>query len=338
MNQAFSARTEHPGFRRLVLFTAIVTFMMIVIGAITRVSESGMGCGIYWPSCNGLLVPEFVNTAVVIEYGHRLFALLVGVFALATLVQAVRLYKDTPRVLYPVILGFVLYFVQSGLGALTVRLSNEWLSVLIHLANSMLLLACYLVAWVNVRSAADVEAQAENDEQRGTLPLTEVIGASVLAYSVALVGAVVAGNNAAYACGTSWPLCFGAVWPSAQGPLQTLNMTHRLIAGGLGIVLLTLAVQVWRSRASALTRSAIAFSCVMYLMQAALGALVIFSAANPDAVKVITRSLHVTFAAATWSAMVILSGVTWLQQSYRKQSHSPVQPQSSTARSATIFN
>ncbi len=68
---------------QLALGAAIVTLLMIVIGAITRVSESGMGCGTYWLSCNGHIVPEFKDAATVIEFGHRVFALLVGIFALA---------------------------------------------------------------------------------------------------------------------------------------------------------------------------------------------------------------------------------------------------------------
>ena len=321
---------DNRGFARLVAAAAIVTFLMIVIGAITRVSEFGMGCGTYWPSCNGRIIPSFQDAATVIEFGHRLFALFVGIFALAAVVQGWRRYRNVPRVFYPVVLGFVLYFVQSGLGAVTVWLSNEWLTVLIHLANSMLLLACYLVAWVNVRSYSDTEAEVES---RGALPISEVLGATVLAYAVALLGAMVAGNNATKAC-VGWPLCLGDVWSSAQGPLQMLNMTHRLVAGGLGIVLLLLAIQAWRGKANLITRMALAWAFGMYLLQAALGALVVII--DDRDMLTAARSLHVMFAAATWSAMIVLSGVTWLQQSYRNKSSRPAP--SITARSATISN
>ncbi len=313
------------GFARLLLAAAIVTFLMIVIGAITRVSESGMGCGTDWPQCNGKIIPEFANAAVAIEYGHRLFALLVGGFALAAMVQAWRRYRTTPRVLFPVALALVLYFVQSGLGAVTVWLSNQWLSVLIHLANSMLLLACYLVAWVNVRATA-----AEDDLSADRLPFAEVLGATVLSYIVVLIGAMVAGNYATKAC-VGWPLCMGEVWPVRQGPLQLLNMIHRLTAGGLGIILLLLVIQSLRSRTSAMTRGALAAAFGLYILQAALGALVVL--VDGREALTLLRSLHVTFAAATWSAMIVLSGVTWLQISYKNKSNNPLQ--SVTARSVT---
>src|SRR5260221_13957948 len=101
-----SESAKNRTYTRLALAAAIVTFLMIVIGAITRVSESGMGCGTYWPSCNGHIVPEFKDTATVIEFGHRLFALLVGLFALAVVVRAWRQHRHEPRLFVPAALGF----------------------------------------------------------------------------------------------------------------------------------------------------------------------------------------------------------------------------------------
>src|SRR3954451_23805720 len=103
MNRLAKARSwfSELRFDQLALGAAVVTFLMIVIGAITRVSESGMGCGTYWPSCNGHLVPEFKDTATIIEFGHRLFALLVGLFALAVVIQGWRKHRDNPRIFVP---------------------------------------------------------------------------------------------------------------------------------------------------------------------------------------------------------------------------------------------
>src|SRR5262245_55927570 len=89
-------------FERLVLAAAIVTFLMIIIGAITRVTESGMGCGTDWPHCNGKIIPEFQNIETVIEFGHRVFALLVGAFALLAFVTARRYHRQQTRVVLPI--------------------------------------------------------------------------------------------------------------------------------------------------------------------------------------------------------------------------------------------
>ncbi len=302
-SQSDQGFTADRGFARLVLYAAIVTLLMIVIGAITRVSESGMGCGTYWPDCNGRLIPEFKDAATIIEFGHRLFALLVGLFALAVIVQAWRRHRYDPSLMIPSALGFVLYFVQSGLGAITVRLNNQWVSVLLHLGNSMLLLACYLIAWVNARRLGA-------DDSAPRLPLAELLATTALTFVVALVGAAVAGNSATKAC-VGWPLCAGQVWPAEQGPLQLLNMLHRIVAGSLGLLLILLVIQSLRG--GPMMRRVLWAALALYLAQAALGALVVL--VNGREILVVVRSLHVVFAAATWSVMVIASSIAWLQQS-----------------------
>jgi heme A synthase len=291
-------------FARLALWTAIMTLLMIIIGAITRVSESGMGCGTYWPDCNGRLIPEFNDIHTVIEFGHRLFAPVVGLFALAVLVQAWRRHRHDPLVLVPAVLGFVLYFVQAGLGQVTVITSNQWVSVLLHLGNSMLLLACYLVAWANARRLG-----ASDDAPR--LPLSELLPTTALTLVVALVGAAVAGNNATKAC-VGWPLCAGQIWPAEQGPLQLLNMLHRIAAGSLGLMLVLMLIQTMRGGGGQTMRRVLWSAIALYVGQAALGALVVL--VNGREMLVIVRSLHVVFAAATWSIMVIASTVSWLQR------------------------
>jgi heme A synthase len=289
---------------RLALGAVIATLLMIVIGAITRVTDSGMGCGTHWPLCNGHIVPEFGSMAVAIEYGHRLFALLVGLFSVAVLVQAWRHNRSETRVLYPAIAAIVLYFVQSGLGAITVILYNQWVSVLLHLGNSMLLLAAFLVVWVKARKLGEGKGPAN-------LPLIELLLTTLLSMIVALVGASVAGNNAAKAC-VGWPLCAGQIWPVDQGPLQMLNMLHRLAAGSLGIMLILLMIQAARNGANSTLRRALFIAFGIYLLQAALGALVVLI--NTPELLGTVRALHVLFAASTWSVMIIASSIGWSQQ------------------------
>jgi cytochrome c oxidase assembly protein subunit 15 len=227
----------------------------------------------------------------------------VAIAALALLVQAIRRHRDEPALLYPAVLGLVLYLVQSGLGAITVKLNNEWLSVLLHLGNSMLLLACYIVAWVNSR-------REELNQGHSSLTMPEILLTTALAFGVVLVGAAVAGNGATKAC-VGWPLCAGEIWPSAQGPLQMLNMAHRLIAGLLGVLLLIMLFRVRTGNNLAL-RNTLYAAAGLYLLQAGIGAAVVMGN-NRDGL-VVAQSLHVTFAAATWSVMVLASGILWLQQ------------------------
>ena len=44
-------------FRKLTLFTAIVTYALVVLGGIVRVTGSGLGCP-DWPLCYGQPLPS----------------------------------------------------------------------------------------------------------------------------------------------------------------------------------------------------------------------------------------------------------------------------------------
>lgn len=318
-------------FLRMTLGAVATTFLMIVIGAVTRVTESGYGCGPYWPSCNGLLIPEFENIAVVIEYGHRVFALIVGVFAVSVGVMAWRNYRAEPLIFTPAMLGFVLFFVQSAIGALTVVIythAAHWISVMIHLGNSMFLLAAFIVAYINAKRL--LLPQVASRTPRFYIPPLQLALATTLSFMVAMVGAAVAGQNATKAC-IGYPLCGGELFPFSQGAPQMVHMLHRLIAGALGVLLL---MMLWQARAdiSLALRRALQSAFAIYFAQAVLGATIVLI--DDRDWLVMARSLHVFFAAATWAAMIAASTQAWLQRLPRDRAI--LSQESGAARSATM--
>src|SRR4029453_3783888 len=81
--------------RRLVLATGLGTFVLIIVGGVVRVSDSGLGCGPGgsgfhgWPFCNGRGVPNGdINT--IVEYTHRALAGAVSIMILVLVVMAWR--------------------------------------------------------------------------------------------------------------------------------------------------------------------------------------------------------------------------------------------------------
>ncbi len=321
-------------FLRLTLGAVAATFLMIVIGAVTRVTESGYGCGPYWPSCNGLLIPEFENVAVVIEYGHRLFALIVGFFAVGVGVMAWRKYRAQPLIFVPAVLGLVLFFVQSAIGALTVVIYTQaahWISVMIHLGNSMFLLAAFVVTYINGRRLLLPHQQGRTPHFY--IPPLQLALAAALSFMVAMVGAAVAGQNATKAC-IGYPLCGGEVFPFSQGAPQMVHMLHRLIAGALGVLLV---MMLWQARIdiNLALRRALQVAFGIYLAQAVLGAMIVLI--DDRDWLVMARSLHVFFAAATWAAMIAASTYAWLQR-LPKNLTIQSQPLSGAAHSVTTSN
>lgn len=79
--------------KRLAKFTIGVTawtILVIVWGAVTRLTFSGDGCGVHWPLCNGALVPFGQPNEAWIEWFHRLTSGLVGPMVLAVIVWCYR--------------------------------------------------------------------------------------------------------------------------------------------------------------------------------------------------------------------------------------------------------
>ena len=81
--------------RRLALATIVATFVLVIVGGIVRVSDSGLGCGPAgsgfhgWPFCNGDVVPG-VDLNSIVEYTHRAVAGIVGLMMVALAVLAWR--------------------------------------------------------------------------------------------------------------------------------------------------------------------------------------------------------------------------------------------------------
>ncbi len=197
-------------FSSLAIATALLTIGLIVFGAVVRVTDSGLGCGNQWPLCNGTIFPPLDNLTAWIEWLHRLFALLIGAFGLATLVVAIRAYRHENRIaLWATVAAALLYVVQSALGAIVVVLDLPPTSVTLHLGTAMLLLAALLTA-----ALASVYRPARRYARDRFTTLAYIVTA--LAFVIILTGALVRGSGATLAC-VDYPLCNGEIFPTGQG-------------------------------------------------------------------------------------------------------------------------
>lgn len=286
-------------FSALALTTALSTLGLIVFGAIVRVSDSGLGCGDSWPLCNGTIFPPLDNLTAWIEWLHRLFAALIGVMGLVTLFTAWRAYRSNAMIFRAVVAAAFLFLFQSALGALVVIFELPPTMVALHLGTAMLLLASLLVAVVGAKVRPGVRYAADQ-----VTTLTYITTA--LSLVIILTGALVRGSGATLAC-VDWPLCNGEILPANQGQLAMIHMIHRFAVVGLGVALLLLVWQVYQARDGAQTRTFAVFALLMYLAQAAVGALFVLTSAAP-----VWGAAHVGLAAATWAALVVLSVIEYV--------------------------
>lgn len=280
------------------LSTAALTWGLIVFGAVVRVTESGLGCGTDWPLCNGMIFPPLDNVTAWIEWLHRLFALLIGCFGLATLAVAWRRYRRVNRrVLNMTVLAAGLFIVQSGLGAIVVFLELPPTFVTLHLGVAMLLLAALLGA------AAQAWRQPSPVDRADSVPLLASVNAA-MAFVVILTGALVRGSGATLAC-TTWPLCDGgAILPFEQSQLAVINMIHRLSAAAMSVTLAILVRQVYHKRRQRLIRRLVLGAALAQALQIGVGALFVISAAGRA-----WGAAHVGLAAAVWALLVTLAAI-----------------------------
>ena len=278
------------------LATAALTFGLTVFGAIVRVTESGLGCGNDWPLCNGTVFPPLSNVAAWIEWLHRLFAALIGLFGLVTLAVAWRRYRIRDRHVWRMTVSAALLFaLQSALGAIVVFLDLPPTFVTLHLGVAMLLLGALLAAAVMAWYQPRLSGHARSSISLGALN-------AAFALLIILTGALVRGSGATLAC-TEWPLCDGgAVLPIEQGVLAVIHMIHRLSVAAMGLSLLLLVRQAFQNQAQKLVwQLALAAGCT-YLLQIGAGAIFVISAAGR-----FWGAVHVGLAAAVWGILVVVA-------------------------------
>ena len=283
------SRPGYNFFQKLNWVLVFMTFDLIVFGAFTRLTDSGLGCP-DWPGCYGTsnpwhalgeislaeaAMPSGPVTVIKawIEMIHRYLAMTVGALILIQVVLAwtkVKILGKAPLVGSLGLLALVC--VQGAFGAWTVTLKLQPIIVTTHLMLALVLLAC-LTAYAQHLW----QKQSSFAQQLNVKPLSAkllLLAAAVLATQIFL-GAWVSTNYAVLAC-PDFPTCMGLFWPetawqegfslwralgmNAQGEfispvaLQTIHWVHRVFAILVLIVLGSFAFSALKVSHPALLR------------------------------------------------------------------------------------
>ncbi len=286
-------------YRRLTLANALAIWGLIVLGGLVRVSGSGTGCGESWPLCKGHWFPG-LDYHELIEWNHRLFAVLVGWLLAATVISTLLWYRRPRRLLVLGLLAPLSYLAQAVLGAITVILHLDHTWVAAHMGNSMLLLAWVTLLAMFARVGA-VGLLETNGWLKGA-----ALATLVWTFVALFTGSAVIGAGADLAC-PSWPQCDGSqLLPVEAG--AWVNFGHRLAVGLSDVLLLVLSVMVWRTRRQdrRLMRCMHVLA-VLYIGQVFLGAFTIWLGAPAE-----LKGAHLALAAATWAILVVMVTFIWV--------------------------
>lgn len=247
-------------FRRLTTATIAATFVLVLIGGIVRVSDSGLGCGPAgsgthgWPLCEGGVIPA-ASAESMIEYSHRITAGIVAIMIALMAWRALRDFRDRRWIVRGSVAAGILVLIQAGLGGLTVEENlEEWL-VAAHLGLAMLLLGLLLL----LRRLASEPRGAPSSGSPALKALSLVAAGLVLCTIVA--GGLVAGTEghgradepelgAHTACGAQFPGCINqGLLPFGVDRLVDIQVTHRLFMYLAALAILVLVAVSIRQRA-----------------------------------------------------------------------------------------
>ncbi|MBV5292991.1 MAG: COX15/CtaA family protein [Curvibacter lanceolatus] len=291
----------------LTLVTLFLTFDLVLFGAFTRLTDSGLGCP-DWPGCYGHASPLGAQAPIAqaqqamptgpvthgkawVEMVHRYLATGVGALIVVQLALAWRRRREMrrqgrrgPGLGWPV-LTLLWVCLQGAFGALTVTMKLFPAIVTLHLAGGLILLVLLAVQ------------VARNGLAEGTLrPVSVSSGlylltaaAALLLTAQVLLGGWVSTNYAVLAC-SSFPQCQGQWWPEmdwtggfelwrplgqlANGEqltfaaLTAIHVAHRLAAG---VVLLCLGALSWRLWQVPALRGQARWLAALLLLQALTG-------------------------------------------------------------------
>ena len=279
-------------FRALTVATALVTYALVVLGGVVRVSGSGLGCP-DWPLCHGRLLPP-LDLHAIIEYSHRTTASLASALIVLTAIVAWLAWRQRRDIVIPAMVALGVLVAQVVLGAITVRLELPPMIVLAHLATAMALLAAVCVTAV----AANVP-RLTTPMDRASVHLARAAAAGT--YLLILSGSLVVGSGASGSC-SAWPLCGGGFSLTFEG-YPAIQLLHRGLAAVIGVlVIVSLFALLNRHRAGRAVRATVALTLAALVFQVAVGAAVI-TLHLPAAL----RGLHLALASAVWAGTVVLA-------------------------------
>ncbi|OZG73278.1 cytochrome B [Hahella sp. CCB-MM4] len=251
-----ATQTRLVWLRRLALLTTCWAFIVIMLGAYTRLVDAGLGCP-DWPGCYGFItVPNeaheiaeaearFPHAPVEVAKGwpemiHRYLASTLGLLIFSMAALAWKKAKTLPEgisLLNPprkhTLILAALVVVQGLFGMWTVTLKLWPQVVTAHLLGGFTTFSLLAVLCMRLfDQAAPVTAEQKTSIRR-LKPLISI--ATVLLVVQISLGAWVSSNYSALAC-TGFPACNGEMWPSMDFQ-DGFNVTQSIGPNYLGGVL-----------------------------------------------------------------------------------------------------
>ena len=213
----------------MLTWTLALTFVLVVWGGVVRLSGSGLAIP-DWPLAEGKLLPR-AHPNVLIEYGHRFIAMVVGFSTLAVAIMVFRSPARRGSLVGLTIAALITLALQVFMGGRVVIEELPVDRVVTHLLLAFTFFGILLMMRLRVgeetapEAVAGPEARAPLDPRARGLARFAHLSAG-LVFLQAGLGAWVSSSGAALAC-PDFPTCQGSWLPPMEG-LVGIHYAHRL--------------------------------------------------------------------------------------------------------------
>jgi cytochrome c oxidase assembly protein subunit 15 len=268
-------------FFRSALISTILSYLLIFVGGLVRVSGSGLGCP-DWPKCFGRWIPPtsieqipaHIDPAIFnivlawIEYGNRMLGVIVGISIVVMTIIAIIYFRKNSKILYSSILSLFLVGANGGLGAIVVSSLLNPFVVSLHM-----ILALFLVS---VLSYTTIESyKLTNSNQFTGIHLSRSVSISLIALWILIIVEILLGTGIR----TNIELIAIDNPLLSKGELLNALESYKYLHSVLGFSLLFLSAYLsylFKDDFFGLSKQLVYFIFGMILFQIFLGELMIF--------------------------------------------------------------
>lgn len=224
-------------YKKTIFCSIILAFIVIILGAYTRLSDAGLGCP-DWPGCYGkLIVPDVADGSQIagydrpvevkkgwIEMIHRYMAAILGLLIISIVLMTFSNHseKSRPKTLSAILLLLVIF--QGILGMFTVTKLVHPLIVSMHLLWGFAIMSLLFWLWLSQTNKANIYKQHILKRHK-----VLIIAVFILLLIQIFLGSWTSTNYAALSCGNDFPTCLNQLWP------QNMDFKSAFFLGKLGV-------------------------------------------------------------------------------------------------------
>jgi cytochrome c oxidase assembly protein subunit 15 len=282
--------------RPLSVIASLITYLIVLQGALVTHTGSGQGCGQNWPLCQGTFMPNWDYKAI-IEFSHRGVT---GVGGMVILALLILIWSGgySRRLKLLSALSVLTVIIQSLLGAANVLWPQPKWILALHFGVSLICFSAVLLTMVGLY-------QADRTGKPGATAAFRrwTIWTMVILYGIVYLGAYVRHIGASLAC-MSFPDCNGALIPALSGP-EGASFAHRLAALVGVIVVGRFTAMALKQESKGIRWTGVA-AILLILCQAGAGIAMALGHYN-----IATQMLHSAFVTALWGVLSVALMLSW---------------------------